>query len=144
MIKQINQSRINCALKRKWADLNMAGLWMLQNPSLYIFNPATVYWCACTMSGKWVVMYLCVSCIDVLHLSTILTFDFWNCSHSAIIFVFHFAIWGWKWIENKSVPCFILKSNIHATVWTEILHENSVFMGCLLFIVCAYITSHLL
>ena len=48
-----------------------------------------LYWRTCIKTGKWAVMYFCAKGIDF---ASFYDFDiwFWNCSDSAVFFVFHF------------------------------------------------------
>jgi hypothetical protein len=62
------------------------------NPYNY-FNPATLYWSACTKPGKWEVMYLCIRGIDFVSVSTIFLIAFWNCSDSVVIIVLKRSQW---------------------------------------------------
>jgi len=49
------------------------------------------HWSACTKPGKWAVMYMCVTGINLAYFYDDFSIAFWNCSNS--VFFFHFTMW---------------------------------------------------
>jgi hypothetical protein len=86
-------------------------------PSRHISTYLHFYWSACIKPGMWADMFLCLGGVsNFISFYDLLSLGFWNCSDSAILFVFHFISFNFRFMAFNATF-----NNISAISWRSVL-----------------------